>query len=202
MSIAQRVLPPPQPPIHNGVRLLTADDLAVLPDDLPSGPVIYELDNGRLVVMPLPGDHHGAVESNLASELKFQGEKLGHGKVRSGEVGIILWRNPDRVVGADVVFIANSRLPLRLSKQGWLETIPNLIAEVRSKNDSWTMILKKVKDYLKAGVQLVWVADPKKERVRAYRRGRKPQVFTTKTSLTAEDIVPGLRIPVADVFNI
>lgn len=33
-------------------RLLTVADLAVLPSDLPSGTVLYELDNGRLVIMP------------------------------------------------------------------------------------------------------------------------------------------------------
>lgn len=35
-------------------RLLTAADLAVLPTELPSGSVRYELDDGELVVMPPP----------------------------------------------------------------------------------------------------------------------------------------------------
>ena len=36
-------------------RLFTVADLAALPDELPSGPVHYELDNGRLITMPPPG---------------------------------------------------------------------------------------------------------------------------------------------------
>src|SRR2546425_13180076 len=76
-------------------RMLTAADLAVLPARLPSGPVHYELDNGSLVILAPPGDIHGAVESNLDTELKVQGEKRGLGKVRCGEVGIILRRDPD-----------------------------------------------------------------------------------------------------------
>src|SRR5262245_10660259 len=86
---------------------LTVADLAALPSQLPSGPVRWELDNGRLVAMPPPGDIHGAVEANLTAELKYQGDKQGQGKTRCGEVAIVLWRNPDRVVGADAVFIAN-----------------------------------------------------------------------------------------------
>ena len=36
-------------------RLLTVADLAVFPDELPSGPVKYELDDGKLVMMAPPG---------------------------------------------------------------------------------------------------------------------------------------------------
>jgi Uma2 family endonuclease len=184
------------------MRLLTAADLAVLPDELPSGPVKWELANGRLIVMPLPGDIHGAVEANVVGELKIQGEKPGHGKVRCGDVGIILWRNPDRVVGADAAFIALTSLPIKLSKEGWLETIPDLVVEVRSKNDTWKEVLDKVADYLYAGVRLVWVIDPKKEIVTAFRPARKPKVFKKTDSLTADDIIPGFRMLVADVFAV
>src|SRR5262245_9140854 len=99
------------------VRLLTAADLAMLPSELASGTVLYELDNGRLIVMPPPGSTHGAVESNLTTDLKSQGERKGLGKVLCGEVGIVLWRDPDRVVGADAIFIANASLPIRLSPE-------------------------------------------------------------------------------------
>src|SRR3984957_15500882 len=109
--------------------LLTAADLAALPSDLPSGTVLYELHHGVLVTISPPGDIHGAVESNLATELKVQGERQGHGKARSGDVGIVLACNPDHVDGADAVFITNARLPIRRTPEGYLETIPELIVE-------------------------------------------------------------------------
>ena len=70
------------------------------------------------------------------------------------------WRNPDRLVGADAVFIANSSLPIRESSEGYLETIPDLVVEVRSKNDTLPAVQRKVDDYLTAGVKVVWVVDP------------------------------------------
>jgi Uma2 family endonuclease len=185
-----------------GVRLLTVADLAELPSDLPSGPVVYELDNGRLVIMPPPGDTHGGVEANLVVHLKNQGDSRGHGKTRCGDVSIILWQNPDRVVGADVAFIANRSLPIRTSKEGYLETIPDLVVEVRSKNDTGPEVENKVRDYLKAGVSVVWVADPKRQTVTAYRRGRKPKVFAAADTLTVEDVIPDFALTVADVFRI
>ena len=157
MTVAIATLPPV---MEKTLRLLTAVDLAALPSELPSGSVRYELDNGRLVIMPPTGYTHGQLEVRLGSALLIQGEWRGFGKACCGEVGVILWRNPDRVVGVDAAFIAAASLPLRRSAEGYLETIPDLIAEVVSKNDPPANIEKKVQDYLKAGVRLAWVADP------------------------------------------
>lgn len=197
MTTAARITKP-----RSSERLLTAADLELLPEEFPSGPAIYELENGRLIIMAPPGDIHGAVESNLTTELKVQGERKGLGKVRCGEVALVLWRNPDRVVGADAVFIATQSLPIRLSKEGYLETIPDLASEVLSKSDSKRAMRQKVKDYLKAGVKVVWVADPKTRRVTAYRPGKKPRVFREKDTLTVEDIIPGFQMPVREVFQL
>jgi Uma2 family endonuclease len=158
------------------------------------------LDNGELIIMSLPGDDHGAVQSNFLLELKRQGEERGHGKAR-GEVGIILWRNPDRVVGPEALFVAKSSLPLRLSREGYLETIPDVIVEVRSKNDTQPEVDHKVADYIKAGVKLVWVADSAKEIVTEYRPGQPPRLYTITDTLTVEDIIPGFQMPVRRVFE-
>jgi Uma2 family endonuclease len=182
-------------------RLLTVADLAALPNELPSGPVKFELDDGRLVVMPPPGDIHGAVDLNINAQLKVQGELKGHGKARS-EVGVILWRDPDRVVGPDGQFIQKNQLPLRVSREGYLETIADLFVEVRSKNDSRPVVRRKVKDYLKAGARVVWVADPAKQTVTEYRPRQKPKVYRMGDVLTLEDIIPGFRMAVEEVFAV
>lgn len=50
-------------------RLLTAEDVAALPDDLPTGPVKYELYDGELIVMAPPGDMHANTGSNIIYHL-------------------------------------------------------------------------------------------------------------------------------------
>ncbi len=188
-------------PVHVPERLLTVADLAALPSQLPSGPVRYELNNGRLVIMAPPGDIHGAVELNVAARLKIDGEWKGLGKSRCGEVAIILWRDPDRVVGADAVFIANASLPIRRSSEGYLETIPDLVVEVRSKNDRQTEVAAKIQDYFTAGVKVVWDVDPGAKTITAYRRDIPPKVFTENETLTVEDIIPGFQLLVRDAFQ-
>jgi Uma2 family endonuclease len=181
-------------------RLLTIADLAVLPSQLPTGPVQYELDHGRLLIMAPPGNEHGAVESNLVTELKIQGDRHGFGKVRSGDVGIVLGRNPDHVVGADIVFVCTTSLPIRVTKEGYLETIPDLIVEVRSKNDTTREINDKVKDYLDAGVRVVWVPDSKDRTLTVFQKGQAPQVLREDDMLTAEDVIPDFQLRVSESF--
>ena len=198
MSTAAILEPVESPPAE---RLLTIADVAALPSDLPSGAVRYELDDGRLIIMAPAGDFHGMSELRIAAELLNQGERRGHGVARCGEVGVILGRGPDKLVGADALFICNARLPIKTSPEGYLETIPDLVAEVRSKNDRPAAVTRKVARYLAAGVRLVWVLDPEPKTVTAHRPGQTPRVFAASEMLTADDVIPGFSTPVADLFH-
>jgi Uma2 family endonuclease len=192
--------PGSRPPVEVVERTYTAADLAALPSNLPSGPVHYELDNGRLISMSPPGDEHGAVEANFSYALMHYGQLRGHGKVRAGETGIVLWRDPDRVVGADVLFVANASLPIRRSPEGYLETIPDLVVEVTSKNDTRPHVQRKVNDYLQAGVKVVWVADPSAGTVTEYQAAVEPAVHGQEETLTLEDLIPGFQLSVREAL--
>ena len=192
--------PTPTAPLPPPAKLLTIADVAALPRTLPSGDVRYELADGRLVVMPPPGDIHGAVQSNVVTQLKVQGEFRGLGRART-EVGLVLRRNPDRLTGPDAVFATAALLPLRRSPEGYLETIPELVVEVRSPNDTGPEVQAKVDEYLAAGVRVVWVADPSDQSVTAHRTGQAPQVFGPADTLTVPDVIPGFQFPVVDLFR-
>jgi Uma2 family endonuclease len=150
--------------------------------------------------MAPPGYIHGRCENLLAAQLVIQGEHRGHGRAACGEVSIILRLNPDRVVGADAAFITTQSLPVRLSGEGYLETIPELVVEVRSPNDTQPEIDHKVGDYLQAGVRVVLVPDPGRQAVTAYRNGQPPQVFAAADTLTVPDVIPGFAVPVQSIF--
>jgi Uma2 family endonuclease len=178
-------------------KLFTLADLQQLPSQLPSGPVRYELHHGRLITMPPPGEIHGAVETKFAGAFLYQGEFAGHGKARCGEVSVILARNPDHVVGADAAFISNNRLPIRRSPEGYLETIPDLIVEIRSKNDSLAALERKAGEYLLAGSVVVWVVDPINRNVLEYRQGVEARTWTESETLSVDDIILGFQLPVS-----
>ena len=187
----ETINPPTAWPEDYQPRLFTVADLEAMPSDLPSGPVRYELHYGRLITLPPLDELHGAVESTLTYELKHQGERKGYGKVRCGGLGIILGRNPDHLVGADIAFITNRQLPIRRSPEGYWETIPELIVEVRSKNDTRAALGRKAEDYLRAGAVVVWVVDPHRREVAEYRRDVLVRIYAETDTLTVEDVIPG-----------
>src|SRR4051812_48728012 len=98
------IMPPAPAAAPPREKLLTAADVAVLPRTLPSGDVRYELHDGKLVIMAPPGASHARRQARFAAYLFNLGEVPGHGEVRA-EVGILLRRNPDRLVGPDAAFI-------------------------------------------------------------------------------------------------
>ena len=168
------ILPPPSDVTAPRAGLiLTSADVARLPRSLATTEVRYELHHGRLTVMAPPGDIHGQRQARFAAYLFLHGEQPGHGQARA-EVGILLRRNPDHLLGPDAAFLTAAQLPPRLSPEGYLLTIPQLVVEVRSKNDTQPEIDEKVRDFLTAGVILVWVADPDTQTVTAYRINQAP----------------------------
>ena len=181
-------------------RLLTVADLAVLPDELPSGPVKYELDDGRLVTMAPAGSDHGSMQYRVAAILLAHAEKLDRGQPFV-EVGVILRRNPDTVRVPDAAFVLKRSLPVRNSPEGYLETIPELVVEVRSKNDSLPETRRKAEEYLDAGVQIVWVIDPASKTVTVFRANQAVRKLGIGDILKAEKVIPGFRVPVADLFG-
>jgi Uma2 family endonuclease len=151
--------------------------------------------------MTPPGDLHGAIEAVLVEALRVFGVRAGHGRVRSGESGIVLGRDPDHVLGADAAFIGNDRLPIHRSDEGYLLTIPHLVVEVRSKNDTLAALGRRAQDYLHAGVVVVWVVDPIHRNIIEYRSGVEPRIWAEQDTLTVEDIIPGFRQSVAEVLD-
>jgi Uma2 family endonuclease len=151
------------------------------------------------LTFPLRTDQEGAILAAVGSALYTQGQYAGHGRAR-GHVGIILWRDPDRLVGAAAAFLADRSLPVRRSPEGYLETIPDLVVEVLGKNDTLLAMLRKMEDYLQAGVRLVWLVEPETRTVTAYRPGRAPEVLGENDTLTAEDIIPAFPLAVRDAL--
>lgn len=199
MTLTSHPLPFDRPPLVCDGKRFSIADLEALPSEVPSGPVDYELDDGRLITMVPTGDFHAATQAKLACELIIQGERRGLGVART-EGGVVLWRRPDRLVGPDVAFILARSLPVRRSPEGYLETIPELIIEVRSKNDSREYLERKTADYLTAGAWLVLIADPETKTITAHRPDGSLRTFGERDVLTLDGVLPDFRAAVADLF--
>jgi Uma2 family endonuclease len=175
--------------------LMTGEELFHQPD---LGPC--ELVNGRILPLTPTGHVHGFVESTLTRELGSWVKENRRGRVLSGEVGIYIRRNPDTVRAADVLFISNDRLASQ-GASGYLDVAPELVVEVLSPEDRWSEVTEKIQDYFAAGVARVWVVDPKRRKLHAYRSPSEVEQFGEGQILTDEELLPGFSVPVAEIFS-
>ena len=177
-------------------KLITGDELYQMP-----GVGSCELIDGRIVPMSPTGDAHGGIEGNFYSALQSFVRQLKLGKVRVGEVGVYIRRDPDRVRAADVLYISNERYAQRKRKQGYLDVAPELVVEILSPDDTVQDMNQKLRDYFSISVRLVWVADPATRLVMAYRSLTDVREFKETDMLTGDDVLPGFAVPVATLFE-
>jgi len=179
------------------LRFVTADEYFALPDDGRH----KELLRGRVVEMNMPGFEHGEICVTVASILRAFVSERGLGRIVGNDAGILTERDPDTVRGADVAYYSYARLPRGRRPRGYPGVAPELVIEVLSPTDSWARILRKVGEYLEAGVQVVCVADPGQGKVYVYRPDSSAIELTEEDEFTLPDLLPDFHVPVGRFFE-
>ena len=146
-------------------RLLTAEDYSRLAD--PGHPT--ELVRGRVIEVSRPSTQHGYYAGNISRLLGNYVHENKLGRVVINDSGIVTERGPDTVRGADVAYYSYERLPRGPIPDGYVAVLPELVFEVRSPNDRWPRIYRKVSEYLEAGVSVACVLDPELQVLVVYR---------------------------------
>jgi len=159
----------------------------------------YELINGEVVFMPPPGFRHGEVQLAIGFAIKTYLLTNRIGRVVT-ESGAITERDPDSVRGPDVSYYSQERLPFGTQVVTYHTQPPDLVAEVLSPDDSKKELRAKVREYLAAGVRVVWVVDPDDQTVTVYTEPPRATVLEADAILTAEDVLPGFSCRAADLF--
>ena len=173
-------------------RISTEEDLRKTPDD-----GIYELVDGEIRVSP-GGGRHGATSMALVSLLGpyVKEHRLGH--VMGPDTG---HRLPSGNVRCpDVSFVARGRFPNEVVPVDYVNLPPDLAVEVVSPKDRPRWILDKVGEYLEAGVRLVWVIDPQKQRATVYRSILEVRELGRDDDLDGGDVVPGFRCRLGEIL--
>jgi Uma2 family endonuclease len=176
---------------------LTAEDLPyVMPDEQ-----LCELVAGSLVCEPLPGAEHGLVAATILGHLFRFVHEHGLGRVYAAETGFVLARGPDTVRGPDAAYVSAERSAATVRRGPFFEGAPDLAVEVLSPGNTRREIAAKVREYLAAGAGAVWVVDPARRAVTVHRPGHEPETFSRDEVLDGGSVLPGFRLPVAEIFE-
>jgi Uma2 family endonuclease len=150
---------------------------------------------------PAAGFEHGRIAAQVGALLSTFVKDRGLGVVVGAETGFVLAEDPPIVRAPDAAFVAAGRLPVgTTSIKGFARLAPDLAVEIVSPSNTRADIRDKVRDYLAAGVRLVWVLEPRDVRVTVSRRGSPATVLRGGDELGGEAVLPGFRVAVADLF--
>jgi Uma2 family endonuclease len=164
--------------------LITGDELARMPDH-----ELTELIDGRIVRLSPTNHEHGRIEANVSAVFRGFVRAQNLGLVMTGEVGIFTRRNPDRVRGADVVFISHAQYDRRTKTRAFLDVAPELVVEILSPERPDTD--QKVIEYLAIGVRLVLVVDPPGRTISAHRPNEVVRLYSELETVSCADALPG-----------
>jgi Uma2 family endonuclease len=177
---------------------ITPEELLAMPDGGH-----YELIDGEL------RERNVSALSNLVA-LEVSGILRNH--CRAHDLGWLFaaehgyrclpWK-PRQVRRADVSFIRKERYPWdQLAEDGYTTIAPDLAVEVVSPNDAVSDLVEKIGEYLRAGVKLVWIIDPVTRTVQVWRGDKSGAWLEAEDELSGEDVVPGFRCRVAELFPV
>jgi Uma2 family endonuclease len=159
----------------------------------------FELERGKVVEMPSPGKYHGFVCGNVSGILRNYAIQRKSGYVCTNDAGVIVETDPDSVRGPEVSFYEDDQNADTMDRKFALQP-PRLVVEVLSPSDRMTQINRRLGQYLKRGVPLIWLVDPEVRSVSIYRADRYPQVIDEMEELTGEEVLPDFRCRVAEFF--
>lgn len=176
---------------------LTIEEFERLPDDAWR----TELVRGLLVREPPAGFEHGRRAARIATALDRYAREHDLGVVVAAETGFVLAEDPPTVRAPDAAFVSKARLPADPVPPGFARLAPDLAVEIASPSHAMAELYGKAIDYLEAGTREVWVVDPQTRTVTVFRPDGGLRLLREADALEGGDILPGFRLPVAEIFG-
>ena len=168
---------------------------------MPDDGFRYELVRGELRKMPYRGFLEGQVSASITTSLGIHVKANRLGTAFAGGTGFLLESDPDHVRAPCVAYVRRERAESVVDRDAYFPGAPDLAIEVISPSDSYSEVEEKIADWLDAGTLAVIVVDPRRRTVKVHHSPAEAAVFTEPDVLAVEDIVPGWRMPVKDIFK-
>jgi len=167
---------------------------------MPETNMRRDLVRGEMIEAMPPGGQHGAIASELNAQLRTW-VKAGPKGCVGVESGFILTRNPDTVRSPDVFYVRADRIPETGIPEGFWELAPDLAVEVVLSSESAADVRDKVRDYLAAGTQLMWVIYPRSREVIVHTPDGLAKTYSQHDQLTNFEVLPDFTCVVASLFD-
>ena len=161
-----------------------------------------ELIDGELVERELMGQEADAIGMRVGALLiAYSGATLP-GLVNGSEGSFQVFPDdPKKVRIPDVSFTRLDRIPGGKPAKGHGRVAPDLAVEVISPNDKAAKVFGKIRDFLDAGVPMIWAVNPGTRDVLVLRADGTATLLKVGDTLDGGAVLPGFSCPVAALFE-
>ncbi|MCA9861841.1 MAG: Uma2 family endonuclease [Thermomicrobiales bacterium] len=165
-----------------------------------SGDDRVELIDGEIVEMPPSSDGSSSIAATIAFLLGLHVRPSKLGRIYNADAGFVLFPDRATVRVPDVAFVRADRMPQGEARRHFPRLAPDLAVEVLSPTDRDRDVRAKVAMYQEAGMPLIWLVDPDAQTVTVLALGQEPVTLTVADTLDGGDVLPDLRLEVAEIF--
>ncbi|MEG4270627.1 MULTISPECIES: Uma2 family endonuclease [unclassified Microcoleus] len=118
------------------------------------------------------------------------------GRLTGSSAGFILPNSDLRA--PDVSFVKAEKL--KRSRRDFVELVPDLMVEIKSKTDRIKPINEKIQSFLSLGTEVGILIDPDRLTLTVYRTAAEPEVLRDGDILTIPEFFPGWELPISDLW--
>jgi Uma2 family endonuclease len=190
------------------------DDLSLSPDQfaavcIANPQAVLELTpEGHLIHMTPTGGETGARNSRLLLRLLAWADSVGGWQVFDSSTGFLLPDGSVRSPDASLVDLERWRALTPEQRRGFPPLCPDLLVELASPSDEGprglTALQQKMAAYQANGAQLGWLLIPEQQAVEIWNSeaSGEPLRLEGATTLDADERFPGLRLELAEVWEV
>jgi Uma2 family endonuclease len=176
---------------------LTYEDYLLIPEDGKR----HEIIDGEHYVSAAPFVRHQRVVHRLDVRLGSYVEAHPVGEILPAPTDVVL--SPHDVVEPDLIFISNERSSIVEEKN--IQGAPDLVIEIHSTSSRRIDRGAKRRAYERWGVLEYWMLDPERKEAEVWERtatgGLRQRAHLSTTDVLTTPLLPGLEIPLAEIFR-
>ena len=98
----------------------------------------------------------------------------------------------------DIVYLTDKQIE---DGADGIVSVPLFVVEIISQNDNVNTVFKKVGEYFKAGVKILWQIFPEQQMVQVFHSLKKIETMEGNDECSAESVIKGFKMTVNDIFQ-
>lgn len=156
---------------------------------------------GELIVLPPTDGKTGIRNGELCFQIGIWNRQTKLGVVFGSSVGFKLSNGAIRSPDVSWIPIKTWNALTKEQKKTFSPINPDFVLELMSFTDVLEQVQSKMREYMNCGSKLGWLINPHDKQVEIYRQGKKKEILNNPQTLSGEDIMTGLVVDLAEIFD-